>query len=435
MVLEGDAAPGTLDNFSTLNSSLIDAPLIDSFGNVLFEAFLTGSAAVNNAIYRTSGTNKILFAREGGSAPLMGGGTDGTYSTFDELVGNVFSSQFLFTSTLAGTLGGAGVDDFLLQDHGNASARTGGTGLITIQNTGLLDINSDGTFNANSNVVVRFGATLLLNGGAVNANAGLDASDGTLDFRDGTLTVTGGAFLPNAGGATDDYLIDGPSAIEFPHLTIGAGATANIGRDLFVGDVNRGELTVSGGGDVSNRFGYIGNFFGSTGVATVDGVGSTWTNNIGVLVGFRGDGTLNIQNGGTVFSLGDLGLGDSIGGTENSTGTATVDGPGSSWINSVELEVGVLILPPYVSEAVSGEIEGLYPDLVREALAQMGHVPKFFPVSFARGLRMLETGDLDAFMSVFKTPEREIFAIFPDEPLSIKVIALFAKSDLVDKFN
>jgi polar amino acid transport system substrate-binding protein len=103
--------------------------------------------------------------------------------------------------------------------------------------------------------------------------------------------------------------------------------------------------------------------------------------------------------------------------------------------SAAQLLVGVLINPPYISEAVSGEIEGLYPDLVREALAQMGHVPIFIPVPFARGMLMLETGELDSFMPVFKTPERENFAFYPDEPLSIKVVALFAKSDLVDKFN
>ena len=49
---------------------------------------------------------------------------------------------------------------------------------------------------------------------------------------------------------------------------------------------------------------YIGYQSGSTGVATVDGVGSTWTNNGSLYVGNSGTGTLNIAAGGAVAATG-----------------------------------------------------------------------------------------------------------------------------------
>ena len=73
---------------------------------------------------------------------------------------------------------------------------------------------------------------------------------------------------------------------------------------------------------------------GSTGTVTVDGAGSTWTNAGELSVGGRGNGTLNILNGGSVSNtLGAIGYED------GSTSTATVDGTGSAWTNSGQLYV------------------------------------------------------------------------------------------------
>ena len=75
--------------------------------------------------------------------------------------------------------------------------------------------------------------------------------------------------------------------------------------------------------------GYLGYHAGSTGTATVDGTGSTWTNSGYLYIGNSGNGTLNITNGGKVSnSYGYLGY------NSGSTGTATVDGTGSTWTNS-----------------------------------------------------------------------------------------------------
>jgi T5SS/PEP-CTERM-associated repeat protein len=58
-------------------------------------------------------------------------------------------------------------------------------------------------------------------------------------------------------------------------------------------------LTISGGGAVSNTFGFIG-FLGGQGTVTVDGEGSSWTSTENVFV--SANAALNIQNGGSVQS-------------------------------------------------------------------------------------------------------------------------------------
>ena len=136
-----------------------------------------------------------------------------------------------------------------------------------------------------------------------------------------------------SGGAvptsTDHVTID---TVDPNTTVVGAvGATAN---GLTVGDISAGMLTIQNGGTLTSGGGTIGNQSGSTGIVTVDGAGSSWTNSGGLFVGFSGTGTLTIQNGGTVSSSGG-------GAIDGSTGTVTVTGTGSSWTTgSAELFVG-----------------------------------------------------------------------------------------------
>ena len=59
-------------------------------------------------------------------------------------------------------------------------------------------------------------------------------------------------------------------------------------------------VNITGGAEVRNSRGYVGRYFDSTGVVTVDGAGSTWTNG-DLRVGNRGSGTLNVTGGATVI--------------------------------------------------------------------------------------------------------------------------------------
>lgn len=105
-------------------------------------------------------------------------------------------------------------------------------------------------------------------------------------------------------------------------------AWLNTGAGSFeIGVEGTAILNITNGGLVNNEGqGYIGAQGSSTGVVTVKDSGSTWANNSHLTIGWVGNGSLNIANGGHVNN--DRGF---IGRINGATGTVTVDGTGSSW--------------------------------------------------------------------------------------------------------
>ncbi len=148
---------------------------------------------------------------------------------------------------------------------------------------------------------------------------------GSVTVDSGSDLSSGFSYIGYEAGATGEVTVDG------------SGSTwTNIFFDLDVGVSGQGTLNITNGGAVSNGNGFICESPGSTGVVTVDGNGSTWANSSCLSVGDSGQGTLNITNGGAVSNNynGYIGYGD------DSTGVVTVDGSGSTWTNSNSLYVG-----------------------------------------------------------------------------------------------
>ncbi|MGO4677596.1 autotransporter outer membrane beta-barrel domain-containing protein [Bosea sp. 2YAB26] len=105
-------------------------------------------------------------------------------------------------------------------------------------------------------------------------------------------------------------------------------------NNLSVGANGTGTLTIQNGGTLTNELGTIGNLSGGVGTVIVTGPGSSWTNIDPLVVGGLGTGTLIIQDGGTAQDgTAASSAGGSIGQSAGSTGTVTVTGRGSSWIN------------------------------------------------------------------------------------------------------
>ncbi len=94
-------------------------------------------------------------------------------------------------------------------------------------------------------------------------------------------------------------------------------------------------LHIKNGADVSNATGYVSYNSGTTGTVTVEGSGSTWVNSAALYVGVNGTGALNILDGADVNNT--MGY---LGHNSGSIGTVTVDGAGSTWTNSSNLHVG-----------------------------------------------------------------------------------------------
>ncbi|MBR0844244.1 autotransporter domain-containing protein [Bradyrhizobium liaoningense] len=119
-----------------------------------------------------------------------------------------------------------------------------------------------------------------------------------------------------------------------PNATVIASGNAQA-QTVTIGFSATGGLTIRNGATLSDSVAALGRFLGATGSATVDGPGSSWSNSSDLSVGYSGDGTLTIRNGGAVSNQsGHVGRG------AGSTGTVTIDGAGSSWANHIALYVG-----------------------------------------------------------------------------------------------
>ena len=151
----------------------------------------------------------------------------------------------------------------------------------------------------------------------------------------GTVTVDSGSDLLSMHG----YIAYSP-ACTGEIIVTGDGSTWTNGSNIKVGYDGNGTLNITDGGTVSDSSGYIGGYYGSSsgtiGVATVTGTSSKWTNSNELYVGFSGNGTLNISGGGVASSTNS----GYIGYNSAATGEVTVKDTSSKWTNSNDLYVG-----------------------------------------------------------------------------------------------
>jgi T5SS/PEP-CTERM-associated repeat protein len=152
----------------------------------------------------------------------------------------------------------------------------------------------------------------------------------------GTLTITNGASVHDYYGYLG-YFAESSGHSSGTATIDGAGSVWLNDSNLHIGDSGTGIVTVSNGGALVNGEGDLGFNYGSDGTATVTGAGSSWTTNGFFYVGNNGDGTLHVADGGAVSSLGGFGY---MAWNAASTGIATIDGPGSSWTNASGFYVG-----------------------------------------------------------------------------------------------
>ncbi|HHG9496587.1 TPA: autotransporter outer membrane beta-barrel domain-containing protein [Citrobacter farmeri] len=138
---------------------------------------------------------------------------------------------------------------------------------------------------------------------------------------------TGELIISNGGTVTGDYSTIGSVAGSTGTVTVdGAGTVLNV-TDMRVGYDGEGSLIITNGGVVKSTIdSSIGLGTGSNGVVDVSG-GSQWNlSGQSLAVGDKGTGTLLITGGSSVITGNDSGGGTSIG----AGSSATVDGAGSS---------------------------------------------------------------------------------------------------------
>ena len=163
--------------------------------------------------------------------------------------------------------------------------------------------------------------------------------------ENGTGTSASGNSLVISKGGTVSVFGDGyigfQSAVGNSTLVTDQGSLWTNSGSLYIGYYSSvsNSLTISNGGKVAVAgMGIIGNDASSSNNSVlVTGNGSTWTNSGGLIVGNSGSGnTLTITNGGMVFSdYGFLGYDPS-----SSNNSAIVSGTNSRWMNNHSLYVG-----------------------------------------------------------------------------------------------
>lgn len=154
------------------------------------------------------------------------------------------------------------------------------------------------------------------------------SGSGSLDIRDGASVISRIASIGNAPGGKGVVKVTGPDS----SWELRDSNSANL---LYVGAAGDGTLLIEDGGTVSNYRGFIGNTTSAVGAVTVTGAGSRWDNASHLFIGVKGKGTLDIRDNGHVTNLNGI-LGSERGGR----GEASVSGPGSTWTNQGDLYVG-----------------------------------------------------------------------------------------------
>ena len=310
----------------------------NSNGYLSFYSGSTGTATVTGAGSKWTNSGNLYVGREGkGTLTVADGGLVSTvtlYASPGDLLGDgTISAQgalldvdLLFDSThgLTQTLsfGNGGVLNLSVAPTGSLGVGYKGPGTLRIAD-GVTVASYEGFLGRYSGSSGT--ATVTGNGSkwtnSIGLYVGLTGS-GRLNIEAGAQVSNKTGYVGNTGGGT---------------VTVtGAGSKWTSSGNLEVGTVGVGTLTVEAGGQVSSTRGYIGDNAGSTGTATVTGNGSKWTNGVDLYVGSHGNGTLNIEASGQVSSNHDSYLGFESG----SSGTATVTGAGSTWTITNSLCVG-----------------------------------------------------------------------------------------------
>ncbi len=310
----------------------------NGYGYVGYDSGATGEATITGPSSQWQSGGYLYVGREGsGTLRIEDGGQVGCRWGY-----LAYGADATGTATVSGTnsrwdvgsvlyVGDEGAGTLRVEDGGQVSCLWSYLGYESGA-TGSATIIGDGSrWDISSNIYVGYegSGTLTVDNGAQVTASSLFASLDDL-HGDGTITVSEGAVL-DADIRFDAYQ---PTQNVF---SFGSGGTLTVttaGGKLGAGYKGRGILTIADGVAVSSYESYLGYWPDSSGDATVTGPGSQWISDNRFNIGYYGSGTLRVEDGGRVSSIiAWLGL------QRGSTGDATITGAASQWNNSSDLTV------------------------------------------------------------------------------------------------
>ena len=326
--------------------------------------FTVGSAATGSLLVSSGGLLNTRFSSVGdmagsnGSAVVTGAGSVWSVRAGVDFGYQGTGSMQVLNGGVINVLGTTSGAYLGFQAGGVGTGLVSGAGSQLNVGAGFtIGLSGAGTMTVNSGGVVHVAATTSVGSAFIVGNlpgtgaltvTGAGSLYTTKAFSIGTTGGTGTVSILNGGVITatspadigGGAIINGVESYGHGALTVnGVGSAMTVTSTLDVGSRGTGSMSVEAGATVSNTQGYIGSFKSAggiigTGVATVTGAGSTWTNSSTLRVGDGGNGTLNILAGGAVTDTTGT-----VGYATTSTSAATVDGATSNWTSSGDVTV------------------------------------------------------------------------------------------------
>ena len=213
----------------------------------------------------------------------------------------------------------------------------GPTSFPTVNNNATWQVGSGGS-TAVSGTLTNTGTYQLTD--SATTSAGTLNNSGTYQINNsastsvtGTLTNNNQFQVANGGTASAGVVqvgtTAGTSSLQVANGT-GTGSSLTVTGVIGVGEANGANATfqVGQGAAATSSTGVIGDVVGSTGTANIDGAGTSWKISNHFTVGNFGTGTLTVTNGATVSDANQASNDATtcIGCGANSTGTVTVSG-------------------------------------------------------------------------------------------------------------
>lgn len=317
----GGSGSGTLN---VIHGGTVSASLaIVGDGQFGYDSHTSGRAVVDgNGSSLTVATRLIIGQFVTGTLHITNGGV---VADREGSVGDISSSSGI---VIVDGTGSRWINTDILEigAHGN--------GMLSITNGGAVSDTFGSIGTGFSGIRYGTAGTVIVDGAGSTWTNSTGLAVG--EFGTGTLKITnGGAVFSSATS-----LIGYDSGAIGMVTVDGAGSIWNNNGDLFFGSKGSGSLSITHGGAVSSASASLGGAFlffqaDASGRATVDGLGSIWTNSGQLFVGNFSAGTLQITNGGAVSNTNGF-----IGFAGLASGTVIVDGSGSTWTNSGSLYVG-----------------------------------------------------------------------------------------------
>ncbi len=333
---------------------------VSYYANGESDVTVTGAGSswnIGNDLHIGTGGTGVLNINDGGVVTVgdethIGSGGTINFDNGRLETGTLYAGGSALTGTGTVAVHGWIIDGADVRfDNGSNTTQTTITGSnpgitfeLVFDGAGATGVGDTGT----GSMVVSNGSQIQGNRGYIGHNAG-SSGTATVDGADSRWDIDGYFYVGNNGAGTLDITNGGSvSTSNTTYIAFGTDATGTVnvnGNDstwdsysLFVGRSGAGQLNITNGGTaLVTGSTFLADQRNSTAAVAVSGSDASLQTNGSLFVGYNGNATLSITDGGTVTSGYSIAT---IGHHYYSESTVTVEGAMSSWLVDSDLHVG-----------------------------------------------------------------------------------------------